>query len=237
MNIAIITAGGSGKRMNTNDIPKQFLRVCNKPIIVYTMEHFENCPEIDAIIVSCIADWIPHMRKIVDDFGMKKVKAIVRGGESGQESIYNGLISARKLSRDTNNIVLVHDGVRPLIDEELIKENIHCVKENGSCITTASVNETVTVFSNTKIEKVLDRNTLLHARAPQSFWLEDLLICHNKAITEKKMDFIDSCHLMNYYGYKLNVLEGPASNIKITTKQDYYIMRTIIQTYEDEQFQ
>lgn len=238
MNIGIITAGGSGKRMQTNDIPKQFLLVCNKPIIIYTLEHFERCKDIDGIVISCLEDWIPHLKKLVDDFRISKVKDIVKGGKSGQSSIYNAILAAKKIVKDEACIVLVHDGVRPLISTELISDSIQTVKEYGSCITTAPVNETIACVCEVdrKVKQVLDRDNLVVARAPQSFWLDDLLALHTKANNDNRHNFVDSCQMANYYGKELEYIEGPHDNIKITTLEDYYILRTIIQTREDKQF-
>lgn len=237
MNIAIITAGGSGKRMKTNDIPKQFLLVCNKPIIIYTLEHFEKCNDIDAVVISCIEEWIPHMKKIIEEFRITKVVSVVKGGETGQESIRNGLNVAHDLCKDDNSIILVHDGVRPLINPELISANINVVKKYGSCVTTAPVNETVVCVNEEQISNVLNRSTLRLARAPQSFYLSDMLSAHERAKKENKHSFIDSCQLMGFYGIPLHYLEGPHDNIKITTVEDYYILRTIIERREDNQFQ
>lgn len=237
MNIAIITAGGSGKRMKTNDIPKQFLLVCNKPIVIYTLEHFEKCEDIDAVVISCIEEWIPHMKKIVEEFRITKVLRIVKGGETGQESIRNGLNAVHDLCSDDESIILVHDGVRPLISSKLISENINTVKKYGSCVTTAPVNETVVCVNEGQISNVLNRSNLRLARAPQSFYLNDMLSAHQRAEKENIHSFVDSCQLMSFYGTQLHYLEGPHDNIKITTVEDYYILRTMIQRREDDQFQ
>ena len=123
MNIAIIFAGGSGKRMNTVAKPKQFLEYRGKPIIIYTLEIFDNHPDIGGIVVSCIEEWIPYLEKLIRKFEITKVRAIVPGGETGQDSIYNGLIAVENLY-PKDSCVLIHDGVRPLITEQTVSDNI-----------------------------------------------------------------------------------------------------------------
>lgn len=127
MNIAVIFAGGTGQRMHTKSRPKQFLELNGKPIIIYTIELFDNHPDIDGIVVVCLESWIPFLKKMLRKFEINKVVEIVSGGETGQESIYKGLCAAEKFSKSKNSIddiVLIHDGVRPLITEETITENI-----------------------------------------------------------------------------------------------------------------
>lgn len=147
MNIAVIFAGGVGSRMHSKDRPKQFLEMYNKPIIIHTLEYFENHSMIDAIVVVCIKDWIPYLNKLLYKFRIEKVKSVVPGGETGQLSIYNGLKSAKQIAKDEKSIVLIHDGVRPLINEKVISDNIQSVIKYGSAITTAKVKETILVVN------------------------------------------------------------------------------------------
>lgn len=237
MNIGVIFAGGIGSRMHTKDRPKQFLDLYNKPIIIYTLEHFENNKDIDAVVISCIEEWIPYLEKLLLRFGIKKVKKIVPGGKSGQESIYNGLCAAKSISKgEENTMVLIHDGVRPLINSELLSECIECVKQNGNAITAGIVKETITVIDEKNcIEEVPSREKSRVAKAPQCFWLNDILVAHEKAKKEGILDFIDSCTMMQYYGHKLYMVDGPYENIKITTPDDYYTMRAIIEAKENAQ--
>ena len=236
MNIAVIFAGGVGIRMRTKDLPKQFLEICNKPIIIYTLEHFEKNPDIDAVVIACVKEWIPYLEKLLYKFRIDKVKRIVPGGETGQLSIYNGLCAAKELAKDEKSIVLIHDGVRPLINPELLSQNIECVKKNGSSITSGIVKETIVVIDDKgKIEQVPTRAKSRVAKAPQCFWLNDILEVHNQAKKDKKVDFIDSCTIMQYYGKELYMIDGPYENIKITTPDDFYTMRAILQVREDKQ--
>lgn len=240
MNIAVIFAGGVGKRMQSKSLPKQFLLIHGKPIIIYTLEYFENHEEIDGIVVACVEEWIDYLKELLNKYNLKKVVRIVPGGKTGQLSIYNGLSATEQLVKEKNteakNIVLVHDGVRPLITRELITENLRSVEAYGSGITAAPVKETLlTVDEQGFIEHIPDRNRCKIAKAPQSFYLEDLIDAHRKALAEGRTDFIDSCSLMTYYGYSLHLIDGPVQNIKITTSDDFYSMRAILDAQENAQ--
>lgn len=238
MNIGVIFAGGCGTRMNTKSKPKQFLDLNGKPIIIYTIELFDNHPQIDGIVVACIESWIPYLKKMIRKFEITKVVRIVPGGNSGQESIYNGLCAAEEFAKEKNekkSIVLIHDGVRPLITEETITDNIAKVKECGSCITTVPAIETVIVDNHDGTLAIPKRSNCLMARAPQSFYLKDILEAHRRSQAEGKTEFIDSCSLMSHYGYKLGLVQGPMENIKITTPTDYFVLRAMVEVHENQQ--
>ena len=228
MNIAVIFAGGSGLRMHTKSRPKQFLDLNGKPIIIYTLELFDNHPQIDAIVVSCIKEWIPFLEKMLRKFEINKVVKIVSGGATGQDSIYNGLCDAEMYAKDEAATVLIHDGVRPLITEETITGNINKVAECGSCITCAPATETFIVKQEDGSLEIPTRANSLIARAPQSFHLADILSAHRRAISEDRHDFIDSCTMMSHYGYKLGTIIGPMENIKITTPFDLKIAAALL---------
>ena len=240
MNIAVIFAGGSGLRMHTKSRPKQFLDLNGKPIIIYTLELFDNHPGIDAIVVACIESWIPFLEKQLRKFEINKVVKIVPGGESGQASIYNGLCAAEAYIKSKNvasedTTVLIHDGVRPLITEETITDNINKVAEVGSCITCIPATETLVVKQHDGSLEIPSRADSLIARSPQSFLLSDILTAHRRAIDEKKNDFIDSCTMMSHYGYRLGTIIGPMENIKITTPTDFFVLRAMVKVHEDQQ--
>ncbi len=235
MNIAVIFAGGIGSRMHTKSRPKQFLELNGKPIIIYTLELFDNHPRIDAIVVACIESWIPFLEKMLKKFEINKVVKIVPGGSTGQLSIYNGLVAAKDHAGSGNHYVLIHDGVRPLITEETITDNINKLKECGSCITCVRASETFIVLQDNDTLEIPDRSQSMIARAPQSFILDDILSAHHKALSENRTDFIDSCTMMRHYGYKLGVIEGPTENIKITTPSDFFTFRAMVQVHENQQ--
>lgn len=236
MNIAVIFAGGVGSRMHSRSKPKQFLTIHEKPIIIYTLEKFENHKEIDAIVVSCVEEWIPYLRDLISKANITKVREIVPGGETGQLSIYNGLLVAERISEGKKSIVLIHDGVRPLINEKTVTDNVSSVRQHGSAITCVKVKETVMVVSqDNSIDSIPNRSNSRLARAPQSFYLDDIIAAHRKALSEGKTNFIDSCSMMQYYGMKLYLVDGPEENIKITTPEDFYTMRALLDAKENAQ--
>ena len=236
MNIGVIFAGGIGSRMHTKEKPKQFLEVYNKPIIIYTLEYVEHNDDIDAIVIACVEEWLDYLKDLIKRFNITKVKKVVPGGSTGQLSIYNGLRAAKEVAGDEESVVLIHDGVRPLINSQLLTDNINCVRENGNAITVGIVKETIIVIDDeNKITTVPDRAHSRVAKAPQSFWLDDILSKHEKALSEGITTFIDSCTMMQHYGEDLHIVNGPYENIKITTPDDYYTMRAIIEAKENAQ--
>lgn len=236
MNIAVIFAGGVGRRMHSKDLPKQFLSLHGKPIIIHTLEIFENSPEIDAIVVACVSDWIDHLQNLIRKFNINKVKKVVSGGKTGQDSIFNGLKAAEMIGNREKDIVLIHDGVRPMIRQKTIHDNIESVKEHGSAITSVKAKETIlTVNNEEKIVDIPKRDNARLARAPQSFFLKDILKAHEMALSQNKHDFIDSCSMMQYYGYSLYLVDGPQENLKVTTPDDFYTMRALLDAREDAQ--
>lgn len=237
MNTALIFAGGSGTRMNSAAKPKQFLEVNGKPIIIHTIEYFENNKNIDAICVVCIDGWINYLEKLLDKFSIAKVVKIVKGGSDGQSSIFNGLNALNELYGDMDDtIVLIHDGVRPLINDEIITANIETVKEFNTCITVAPAIETIaTVDENQNVLSTVNRSQCRLARAPQSFYLKDIFAKHLESNKINKHDFIDSASMMMYYKVPLHTVDGPIENIKITTPSDYYIFRAILEARENMQ--
>ena len=237
-NIAVIFAGGSGVRMNTRSKPKQFLELRGKPIIIYTLELFDNHPLIDGIVVVCLESWIPFLKKMLKKFEINKVVKIVSGGDSGQDSIYRGLCAVEDYCKDKgeeNAVVLIHDGVRPLIVDETITRNIEKVHEKGSAITVVPAIETFVIQKEEGQMVIPDRSSCLLARAPQSVYLKDILSIHRKNKENGNITFIDSCSMMSYFGYKMATIEGPMENIKITTPTDYFIFRAMVEVHENQQ--
>lgn len=235
MNIALIFAGGSGTRMNSKSKPKQFLELHGKEIIIYTLEHFERHQEIDAIAVVCIKEWIEYLKVALRKNSIEKVKWIIPGGETGQDSIFNGLKVIYE-SCPEDSIVLIHDGVRPLINGELISANIQSVKTYGSAVTVSPVIETVMLTeNNNKVYRSIERAKCCMAKAPQSFYLKDIYEAHQKAISDGIHTKIDSATMMSDYGLSLHTVECGSENIKITTPADFYIFRALIDAKENSQ--
>lgn len=233
MNIAVIFAGGVGKRMIGSAMPKQFLKLLDRPVLIHTLQYFEDCKEIDAIIISMVETHIEMTKKLIDKYSIKKVKKIVPGGETGQLSIYNGLCAAKDISRSDDDIVLIHDGVRPLITEELIIANIESVKEFGSAISCVHQKETTVVTSDKLIKFTTNRDNTWIARAPQSFYLKDILEAHEKCLEENIKEMTDSCSMMLHFNKKLYIVETLSENIKITTPDDFFLAKAILLSREN----
>lgn len=236
MNIAIIFAGGTGLRMNSKSKPKQFLELHGKPIIIYTLEHFEQHELIDGIIVICVKGWIDYCQKLVNKYQLEKVRAIIPGGKTGMLSRYEGIKKASELYPE-DTICLMHDGVRPLIDHDIISRNIESVERHGSAVTVAPASETIAVKGDddSKVGKIIDRSMCQVAKAPQSFLLGDLMAVHQKAVESGMDDCIDTAYLMQLNGYEVYMVEGSSENIKITTPTDFYMFKTFMDIRENSQ--
>ena len=235
MNIAIIFAGGTGQRMNTKTKPKQFLELYGKPIIIYTLEKFQEHEQIDGIIVVCVKEWIGYCESLISKFGITKVKLVTPGGETGMMSRYNGIKKAAELFPE-DTICLMHDGVRPLIDHDTISKNIESVKKTGTAVTVSPAIETIAVIeTDNKVGQIIDRKKCQMAKAPQSFRLTDLVKAHQKAVDEGMLDCIDTAYLMQMNGYDIYTVEGSPENIKITTPTDFYLFRALVDARENSQ--
>lgn len=228
--VAVIFAGGSGVRMHAEK-PKQFLEVDGKPIIIHTLDIFEEHPAVDEIYIACKSDYIEKLEKIVKRFDIKKIKKIVPGGSTGMDSIYNGL----KAAGENNNgdaIVLIHDGVRPCVGEGLINEVIEKVKETGAVATCTPMFETPVISKSGKlVEETPKRADCFTAQAPQSFMLGEIIKAHEAERKENPNyeGLVDSCSLMKKYGKDVYIIKGPRSNIKVTTPEDLYIFKAMLE--------
>lgn len=237
MNIAIIFAGGIGQRLNNgeNSTPKQFLKINDKPIIIRTLELFQTHKDIDKIYISIHPDYYEYMQDLVKYYYITKTAGMVNGGKIGQESIYNALKLAQK-ENPQDSIVLIHDGVRPNITEEVITKNIECTKKNGNAITCTSCFETILISENgINPEHVPYRKDTYAAQAPQTFHLGEVIEAHE--ITRKTnpnyTDIVDTCTLYKTLNKKTFMVKGNRGNIKITTIEDLYILRALIRYKED----
>lgn len=234
MNTALIFAGGAGQRMNSRAKPKQFLELHGKPIILYTLDHFEKHPEINDIIVVCLADWISELKILLRRYDFEKVTQIVPGGNTGHESIYNGLKTLKGICKD-DDIVLIHDGVRPLITEELISLNIAKVCECGTAITVEPALESVvSSMDGNMIDSVPNRNNMYVAKAPQSFRYGMIWNIYQKAKADGLLT-IDSAHLLSIYGVEMHTVISTPNNMKVTAPADYYIFRALYEAIENRQ--
>lgn len=228
-NVALIFAGGTGTRMNNSARPKQFLELDGRAVIIHTLGHFEKHPGIESICVVCLESWISYLKSLLARFSISKVRWVVPGGSTGQESIYNGLKAIHDgVQFPDEYSVLIHDGVRPLISEKVITDNIDCVEQFGAAVTVAPAIETViTSNENFEVQSIYNRNCCHLARAPQSFWMKNIWDAHEKARKDGVLNMIDSACLMKHYGYSLHMVDGPVENIKITTPMDFFLFKAI----------
>jgi 2-C-methyl-D-erythritol 4-phosphate cytidylyltransferase len=221
--------------MNTNAKPKQFLELHGKPIIIYTLEHFEKHHEIDNIVVVCIESWISELEHLLEQYHFEKVRQIVPGGEGGDKSIYKGLLALEDTNCAPDDIILIHDGVRPLINNELISKNIKAALEYGVAITIDNATESIVRLNEDGIiSEVPPRADMYMAKAPQSFKYKIVLDLYKRAQLDGHRT-VDSAHLCNIYGVEMHTIRSTPNNIKITSPTDYYIFRALFEIRENEQ--
>lgn len=236
-NIAVIFAGGTGTRMGIDDVPKQFLEVAGKPIIIYTLEHFQNHPMIDEIHVVCVKEWIEYFREKAEKFGIDKIRSVSPGGTSGMDSIYQGLKAVAKAGKP-DDIVLIHDGVRPFITEELITRNIKDTEKFGNSITSTVCNETFILSDNSRdVKEIPLRKESYNAQAPQAFRLGKIVQAHDeiREANPEYTDIVDCCTLMHKTGRPVFLTEGVRGNIKITNPVDIYIFEAWMEYMKNEE--
>lgn len=236
MTTAIILAGGVGVRMRTNGLPKQFLPLYGKPIICYTLDTFEQCKGIDQIIIPCNGDWIDYMKELVKKHAYQKVKAVIEGGKDRQASIMNGLAAMGK--PDSEDIVLIHDGVRPLVQEETIMANIETTREKGNAMTVKQNIETVVVTTkeDASFSDFKNRNHTFTLTSPQTFKVKELLKTYEEAkmIENKEMPLLDASLMYAYLGKPVYLVKETGMNIKITTPEDFYYLRAYLELNENK---
>lgn len=214
MNIAIIAAAGSGKRFGS-DTPKQFLQINGKPVLVHTLEIFENCAAIDEIILVLSTDEIEIFSRTLEKFNLNKLKKTVSGGKTRAESVWNAL---KTIDEKTAEIIAVHDGVRPFVAGEEITKTIEKAKEKGAACLVAPVTDTIKRVENGKIVETIDRDILKRALTPQAFKFEIIKSAFENADLSEAAT--DECFLIENAGYEIHFVEGSARNIKITHAED-----------------
>ena len=232
-NIALIIAGGVGARMG-QDIPKQFINVYDKPIIVYTMEAFQNHPSIDGIEIVCLEGWHEIVFAYAKQFGITKLENVVNGGVNGQDSIRNGLLDIATRHQEDNDIVLIHDAIRPMLSHSIISDNLRVCKQYGNAITvvpcTAAMLKT---FDGLSSEEQVPRDNLKTTQTPQSFFLKDLLEAHKEALKKGIVKSVASCTMYIELGRKLYMSVGSEKNLKLTTPDDIDIFKALLNAKKD----
>jgi 2-C-methyl-D-erythritol 4-phosphate cytidylyltransferase len=234
--IAVIFAGGTGKRAGAGSKPKQFLEVNGKPIIIHTLDHFQNHPQIDEIFIVCIGEYIAHMEQLIREYHVTKTRAVIPGGATSQDSIYLGLKEAAKTNTG-EAVVLLHDGVRPIITADLISRNISCTLTHGNAVTCCPSDVTVAISEDgVTVDDVPERSRAYTALAPQSFRLGDIISAHEDERRHNPgyIGVVDACTLLRRQGRPVFMVEGSRDNIKITTPEDYYFMHAILRYMESK---
>ena len=235
MNIALLTAGGVGNRMG-QDIPKQFMSIDNKPVIIYTMESFQKHPEIDAICVICLKGWEVVLKSYANQYNITKLKWIFEGGNNNQESIYNGLIGLKESDCSENDIILVHDGVRPLVSERIICENIATCKKFGYAVTGLICKEAIMErVEDTVCEISIPRERLVRTQTPHTYRLGTLLDGHNKAKSLGIKETVASCTLFSALGVQeQHLVKGSEQNgLKLTSPEDIELFKALLHSSKE----
>lgn len=233
MTVALLTASGQGTRMG-QDIPKQFLHVKDKPLIIYTLERFQNNPLIDAIVLVTLPNWFGFIEAYAHQFGITKLKWIVAGGETGQESIYNGIAKiAEECPKDT--VVMVHDGNRPMIDNNIISDSLAVFKKHGSAVAVIPCTEAIFKSENGVDSDIsIPREALMRTQTPHTYTLEKLLWAHAEAKKKGITNTAASCTLMHALGERVYFSRGSEKNFKLTTRDDLEIFNAFLIAEKNE---
>lgn len=223
---AMLFAGGTGTRMKSENIPKQFIEVDGKPIIIRTLENFAFHPLVDDIVIACIASGIDHLKKLIEQYRIPKVRNIVEGGSSGFESIHNGLVEVAK-NADESDVVLICDGVRPVMSEQLISECIGLAKEYETAVPVVRSIDSVLVSEDGKNCNVnMPRENMYITQAPQGYTMRKIMWAHDEAARRGLINPTSSADLMIELGETVRIFIGERDNIKVTTPEDLFTLRS-----------
>lgn len=234
-NIALIIAGGSGNRMG-QDIPKQFLHVDGCPIIIHTMQCFQRHPDVDVIAVVCLKGWETVLQAYANQFNITKLKWIFPGGSSGMESIHNGIYGLKEQGCDDQDLVMIHDSVRPLLSQDIISTNIAICQAYGYAITGIQCREAILESEDGFISSTsIPRDTLIRTQTPQTFRLGNILAVHEEAKRKGIVDSVASCTLIaEVGGREMHIVPGSEKNIKVTTVEDIEILKALMHTSKED---
>lgn len=232
MTIAIILAGGTGQRVGV-DIPKQFLEVDGKPIIVYTLSAFQNHTEIDKIVVVCVKDWEDEVLHYKEAYGLSKISKIIAGGNNSMESIRNGVFGIEDIC-DSDDIAIIHDAVRPLISHEVISDCIRVCKENGNGCASIPLQETIVRTEDQISGNInIDRSKIMRVQTPQAYRYDTLLDLYKRATEIGITESIYANTLLLELGGSVFFSKGSYINMKITTSDDIGLFRTLLKYISD----
>ena len=235
MNVALILAGGIDSRFSM-DIPKQFVNVNNRPIIVYTLEAFQNHPEIDEIIVSCLDGWQELVRVYGKQFNITKLKGIISGGKDAQESTYKALKHI-KSNMDQGDIVVIHDAIRPMVTEEIISKSIKMCRKKGMGVAATHIMDTIMHSEDGKEGyRSINRYQIMKVQTPQSFNYSLIMTLHERAIRENCIGAWDNSSMITALGEKVFFSEGSDINMKINTVEDVEMFKVLYRMKSPEEY-
>ena len=235
MNIALIIAGGSGNRMG-QDIPKQFIHIDGAPIVIHTLMCFQRHPDIQEIAIVCLKGWETVVQSYANQFNITKLKYIFPGGDTGMESIHTGIYGLLEAGCDDDDLVLIHDAVRPLLSQDIISGNIATCKAFGYAITGIKCREAILEsedgFSTTTS---IPRDTLIRTQTPQTFRLKNIISAHEEAKEKGIVNSVASCTLCAELGNRvMHIVPGSEKNIKVTTVEDLEILKALMHTTKED---
>lgn len=224
---AVVFAGGVGARMKSVEIPKQFLEVDGKPIIIRTLENFQYHSEVDNIVISCLESWIDKLEEYIQKYRITKVLKVVPGGENGHGSIHNGLVAAQDYAKnEDDDIVLICDGVRPLLSEKLISDCIKTAREHETAVpVTRSIDSVLESKDGETCNHSLPRSEMFITQAPQGYTMRKIMWAHDEAEKRGITNPISSSELLIELGEKVQIFIGDRDNIKVTTPEDMRFLR------------
>lgn len=231
-NYVIILAGGIGKRMGS-DIPKQFLEIRGKPIITYSIENFQINPQIEKIVVICVKEWIPYVKKLVEDYHLTKVKWIIVGGETGHDSIRNGVFFLKdKIEQD--DYIIIHDAVRPVLPQKAIDEVIRVAHEKGNASSSVVCHPPI-VYTEDGYSGItdVDRDHVMLTASPQAYRYSLALKCYTQAEIENLHDTTFTSSLLIHCGERVYFAKGTTCNIKVTRKEDLALFQALLSIPEE----
>lgn len=238
MNYAIILAAGVGQRMRNGGLPKQFLKLMGKPIIIYTLEKFEECEEIDKVIVVCHGSYIDYMQNLIFMYQLRKTDKVIVGGSNRQSSVQRGLNMIMENGGVPEDIVVVHDGVRPLVELSTIRENIRIAKQYGCAVTVHSVTESVVITQSDDVEmgNFKKRADTWSMTAPQTFQMGKIADAYREIgkMEQDGMPLLDAAMVYAQAGGKVHLVKEQGANIKITTPEDYYFLKAMLELEENK---
>ena len=233
-NIAMIIAGGVGERTH-QDIPKQFIHVKDVPVIIYTLQAFQNHPQIDAIEVVCLEGWQDVLWAYANQFGITKLENIVKGGETGQDSIRNGLWDIMERHNGEDDIVMTHDAIRPMVSADVISDNIRICRKYGNAITVIPCTSVMLKTDDSIVsDDQIPRDNLKITQTPQAFFIKEFAEVQKRAMTMDLLPSIAPCALYVEMGKKVYLSAGSEKNIKITTSEDIEIFQSLLESKRPE---